>query len=105
MLDENAFIQGSSLLKDAKQSCEPFGGVRVLIVGDFAQLPTVHETKPHPKLLFELTIWKQCKFDIVYLGNPRRCEDLDSVRLLHTCCCAFVACLLHISPICCFSSK
>jgi len=82
LLDEEAFGRASTLLKEAKVNSMPFGGVRVIVVGDFAQLPTVHCNEPRPPLLFDHDSWNECDFHIVYLSQKRRCEDDGSWAVL-----------------------
>jgi len=82
LLDEVAFAQASSLMKEAKGCSSPFGGVRVIVAGDFAQLPTVHPSGIRPDILFDQGSWLECNFQVVYLGNRRRCEDEDSWEVL-----------------------
>lgn len=90
LLDEASFLKASDLLKDAKGSGKPFGGVRLIIVGDFAQLPTVHKNSERPPPLFHHDIWLSCNFNVVYLRDMKRCVDDSSVshslNLLLPCC-------------------
>jgi len=88
MLDAAAFVQASNLLRRAKCCGDPFAGVRVIVVGDFAQLPTVHVgTDPRPPPLFDHDLWMSCNFEVIYLNQMRRCVDhaswlvLQEVRL------------------------
>jgi len=110
LLDEEAFGRASTLLKEAKVNSMPFGGVRVIVVGDFAQLPTVHCNEPRPPLLFDHDSWNECDFHIVYLSQKRRCEDDGSVRCvpLHAFAVHHIInaghtslCLLHVCAVGC----
>lgn len=60
---------------------EPFGGVQVIFVGDFFQLPPVSK-KDEAKFAFESSAWKEANPVICYLSEQHRQEDAEFLELL-----------------------
>lgn len=60
-----------------KESLKPFGGVQVILVGDFAQLPPIikDEDKNSQPLLFETDIWRALNLTICPLTQIVRQSD------------------------------
>jgi ATP-dependent exoDNAse (exonuclease V) alpha subunit len=60
---------------------EPFGGLQVIFVGDFFQLPPVSRNE-QAKFAFESSAWKEANPVICYLSEQHRQEDPDFLDLL-----------------------
>lgn len=60
---------------------EPFGGLQVVFVGDFFQLPPISK-KEEAKFSFESNAWKEANPVICYLNEQHRQEDGDFLELL-----------------------
>ncbi|HTR18458.1 MAG TPA: PIF1 family DEAD/DEAH box helicase [Candidatus Paceibacterota bacterium] len=60
---------------------EPFGGLQVVFVGDFFQLPPISK-KEEAKFAFESNAWKEANPIICYLNEQHRQEDGDFLELL-----------------------
>jgi len=60
---------------------QPFGGLQVIFVGDFFQLPPVSK-KEQVKFAFESAAWKETNPVICYLSEQHRQEDGDFLDLL-----------------------
>jgi len=60
---------------------EPFGGLQIVFVGDFFQLPPVSK-KEEAKFAFESGAWKAANPVICYLSEQHRQEDDDFLDLL-----------------------
>lgn len=56
----------------------PFGGLQILLCGDFCQLPPVKQTT----FCFESPSWKKCNFTICYLTINMRQSDARFQKLL-----------------------
>lgn len=62
----------------------PFGGIQIIAVGDFCQLPVV---KGEGKFCFDTSTWKECDFeicnltDIIRQNNKKFTEILQKIRL------------------------
>lgn len=65
------------VLKHIKKSSEPFGGMQIVLCGDFFQLPPVTRMGDQEALFaFESQSWKDAKIFICYLeGNWRQGDD------------------------------
>lgn len=60
---------------------QPFGGLQVIFVGDFFQLPPVSKNE-QAKFAFESSAWKEANPVICYLSEQHRQEDGDFLDLL-----------------------
>ena len=92
VIDEISMLSGKTLscidqiLKFFKVSFAPFGGVQVILSGDFFQLPPVSRERlsSAQKFAFMHPIWVQSDFNICYLTeNFRQEEDSDLVNILN----------------------
>ena len=77
MLSVGLFTKISSLLKLVRQNSRPFGGLQLIFVGDFYQLPPVKG-----RFLFESTHFRECFKDRVELKECYRQSDPTFVGLL-----------------------
>jgi len=60
---------------------QPFGGLQVIFVGDFFQLPPVSRNE-QAKFAFESAVWKEANPVICYLSEQHRQEDGDFLDML-----------------------
>jgi hypothetical protein len=60
------------LLQRARVSQEPFGGIQVVLVGDFFQLPPVSRESSHVEYAFEHPSWRSFKLAICVLSTQYR---------------------------------
>jgi len=82
MLDVELFERVNILLQHAHHSGVPFGGIQVILVGDFFQLPPVSRTKSL-RFLFESPLfWETCD-DMWELKEVWRQSDPSFCQLLH----------------------
>ena len=70
-----------TLRRRTLQEEEPFGGLQVIFVGDFFQLPPISRGQD-PKFAFESNAWKEANPIICYLNEQHRQEDGDFLELL-----------------------
>ena len=67
-----------TVLKMAKRSNKPFGGVTMVFVGDFMQLPPVAKNGDHEKshmFAFEADSWKELNPKLLFMDKSRRSSD------------------------------
>lgn len=55
----------------------PFGGIQLIVSGDFLQLPPVKDN-----WVFKSSVWEECKFTSVVLEEAKRYKDLDWFNML-----------------------
>lgn len=93
IIDEISMISGETLsaaeavCRMAKEEQLPWGGMKVIAVGDFAQLPPVERYRQGtPDWAFRSRTWRETEFKPALLrqnlrtGNPEFLEVLNSVR-------------------------
>lgn len=60
------------VLKHFKRNDEPFGGVQVILCGDFFQLPPVTNQKGSTQFAYRAQVWPQANFSVCYLETQYR---------------------------------
>ncbi len=77
MLNIETFEYVDEVLKNIRDSREPFGGIQVLLIGDFYQLPPVEKEDSIEKhFCFESPIWEDMKLkNVVLRENYRQSEE------------------------------
>ncbi|HLG19009.1 MAG TPA: AAA family ATPase [Bdellovibrionota bacterium] len=89
ILDEISMISGSTLraaeaiCRRARKIHAPWGGARVITVGDFAQLPPVNPGGQAKEWAFLDESWRQSRFVPVVLKTIVRSQDRDYTRILN----------------------
>jgi ATP-dependent DNA helicase PIF1 len=88
IIDEVSMIDGFTLdLIDAvcrtiKQTEQPFGGLQVVLVGDFFQLPPIARRDELVPFAFESNVWRTMKPLVCYLTEQHRQTDEAFLALL-----------------------
>ncbi len=89
ILDEVSMIPGIALraaetiCRIVRESEEPWGGIRVVAVGDFAQLPPVSQRGQARDWAFQDESWGRSQFYSVVLHSIMRSEDEEYVTVLN----------------------
>ena len=87
IIDEISMIPASALqvaeeiARKARKSELPWGGMRIIAVGDFAQLPPVTRGVSR-EWCFQSPIWQKTGFQSVVLTHNQRVEDKDFLNVL-----------------------
>lgn len=72
------------ILKHFRRSDKPFGGIQVVLVGDFFQLPPVSRLgEPRAYFVFKSEAWKEAEFAICYLTTQYRQTDDAFLNVLN----------------------
>jgi ATP-dependent DNA helicase PIF1 len=83
MLSPDLFDKLEQIAKTIRKSDEPFGGLQLIITGDFLQLPVIN----CDKFCFESMSWDSCIDETIYMRENLRQSDpswqkcLDEVRI------------------------
>lgn len=75
MLDGRVLDGIEQIMRTVRQSGEPFGGLQVILVGDFFQLPPIAGRGEMSRFAFESSAWDRAKFLTTYLTEQHRQED------------------------------
>src|SRR3989344_980035 len=72
------------VLKTMKCGDKPFGGVQVILCGDFFQLPPVSRAgEPETHFIYKSDAWREAEFTICYLSGQFRQEDDVTISILN----------------------
>ena len=88
IIDEISMLSGvqlasiDKLARYIRQNSEAFGGMQVILVGDFFQLPPVTKGRAVPVFCFESDVWKKMRLAICYLNTQYRQDDARLERVL-----------------------
>jgi ATP-dependent DNA helicase PIF1 len=83
MMSPELFTKLETIARIVREDVRPFGGIQLILVGDFLQLPVVGTDK----LCFESPVWNKCITKVVTLNEIVRQKDvkfqecLNEVRL------------------------
>ena len=66
-----------------KQSREPFGGMQVVLCGDFFQLPPVGKNDEEVNFIDKSQIWQDMNLRVCYLDEQHRHDDSALTRVLN----------------------
>jgi len=96
MLSPNMLDMIDMVCREIKQSGEAFGGIQVILVGDFFQLPPimkkdfaenkqsalVPQVGPMGKFAYDSGAWERARFVVCYLTEQHRQDDKDFLSML-----------------------
>ncbi|CAB3404339.1 unnamed protein product [Caenorhabditis bovis] len=81
MIDKDYFTKIEYVARHIRNSDEPFGGIQLIITGDFFQLPPV--SKDEPQFCFESETWNRSMMKTIVLNEVKRQDDLVFVNILN----------------------
>lgn len=83
MLDGRVLDSVNTVCQEIKRNKQPFGGLQVVLVGDFFQLPPVsREDEDSAQFAFTSAAWASLKPLVCYLSEQHRQEDQRFLELL-----------------------
>jgi ATP-dependent DNA helicase PIF1 len=88
VIDEVSMLSGTVLAtaeriaQEARGSEAPWGGLRVIAVGDFAQLPPIETNSEGKEWAFLHDVWDQSRFTSILLTTVVRTKDQEYLDLL-----------------------
>jgi hypothetical protein len=86
MVSPFIFNSMDTILKAFKRSDKPFGGIQVILSGDFFQLPPISRSKTDKRFAWQAPSWKELDLQTCYLEKKFRQNDdvliaiLDEIR-------------------------
>lgn len=89
VIDEISMLSGTQLLaadqiaRRARETDKPWGGLRIIAVGDFAQLPPVTAGEAEKDWAFLHPVWKQSEFQPALLSTVMRTKDPEFLTILN----------------------
>ncbi len=81
VIDEISMLDGrildgiDTIMRTIRQNGDAFGGLQVILVGDFFQLPPIAGRGEMSRFAFEYSAWERAKFLTCYLTEQHRQED------------------------------
>lgn len=78
MLGAKLFTKLNEIFKLARESEEPFGGIRLVLVGDFFQLPPVKDD-----WVFKCEAWEELDINFIELTKAKRFTDKNFTDILY----------------------
>lgn len=75
MLQVDYFNQINNVAINCKKNKNLFGGIRLIFVGDFLQLPPISKYEDNKQLLFESQLWKNLNFESLVLKKSFRQQE------------------------------
>lgn len=82
MLNIKTLEYADAVFKAVKESTEPFGGVQVIFIGDFFQLPPVEKDEIERKYCFESDIWQKLNLKNIILNKSYRQQEKEFIEAL-----------------------
>jgi len=80
MVDGLLFDKLEELARILRKSDQPFGGIQLVITGDFFQLPPVADDGREAKFTFEAETWGRCIQYTIKLTSVFRQKDQGRMR-------------------------
>ena len=78
MLDNVRFDLVNDLAQEIRGNDQPFGGIQLILVGDFFQLPPIDQNRG-ADFVFKSKTWYQADLRICYLNHQHRQEEGDQL--------------------------
>ncbi|XP_049708547.1 ATP-dependent DNA helicase PIF1 isoform X1 [Elephas maximus indicus] len=82
MVEADLFDKLEAVARAVRQQNEPFGGIQLIICGDFLQLPPVTKGSQPPQFCFQAKSWRKCIPVILELTEVWRQADQAFISLL-----------------------
>lgn len=90
IIDEISMVSPSildsinNILKTFKKSTKPFGGIQIIVAGDFFQLPPVYKEAPldNKRFAWQAESWREANFQTCYLQKKYRQEEQELINVL-----------------------
>lgn len=81
MLSASTFEMADKICREVRRDEKPFGGLTVVLVGDFFQLPPVSRAR-EVKFAYQSPLWRELHLITCYLTDQYRQDDMDFLGVL-----------------------
>lgn len=82
MLDGRTLKMVDQVCRAVKNAERPFGGLQVVLVGDFFQLPPIARDGETAQFAFESNVWQEANPIVCYISEQYRQEDAEFLEVL-----------------------
>ncbi len=82
MVSPEMFSMIDKILRAFKEPFAPFGGIQVVVCGDFFQLPPVSKEAKEKRFAWQAEAWRELEFNSCYLDTKFRQNDDRLITLL-----------------------
>ncbi len=82
MMSAQMLTDVDAVCREVRQSALPFGGIQVILVGDFFQLPPISEDTENTSFAFQSPVWQTLQLVTCYLTEQHRQEDSAFLDIL-----------------------
>ncbi|OQU97533.1 hypothetical protein CLAIMM_03455 [Cladophialophora immunda] len=83
MVDGQLFDKLEQVARTIRNNGRPFGGIQLVVTGDFFQLPPVPDRNTSAKFVFEAVTWNTCIQHTILLTHVFRQKDEQFARMLN----------------------
>jgi ATP-dependent DNA helicase PIF1 len=84
MLDSERLALIDRVCKEIKDPFLPFGGIQLVVCGDFFQLPPINDgIEEKPELAYNSPVWRKARFKVCYLKKQYRQDDKEFINILN----------------------
>ncbi|KAK3242043.1 hypothetical protein CYMTET_48236 [Cymbomonas tetramitiformis] len=89
VIDEVSMLEGlffsklEEVARILRNNNRPFGGIQLVLCGDFFQLPPVAQWQGQPDFIFRTPAWRSCVRVMIELTQVHRQSDQNFVRMLN----------------------
>lgn len=83
MIDADYFDKIEAVAREVRRNDRPFGGIQIILCGDFFQLPPVGKRDEKVKFCFQSEAWSKCVQLTFELKKVHRQKDSVFVNLLN----------------------
>jgi ATP-dependent exoDNAse (exonuclease V) alpha subunit len=83
MLSSSKFDLLDTVCRKIRGINMPFGGIQIVLCGDFFQLPPVGDNRNQANFIYKSAIWPKMNLKVCYLDQPYRQSDPEFLRVLN----------------------
>ncbi len=83
MVSPELFSVMDSILRAFKDATKPYGGVQVVLSGDFFQLPPISKIQKEKRFAWQSSSWKDLALKTCYLQKTYRHDDDKLIKILN----------------------